>query len=185
MMRATEQAHLVVRHVLNPGDWAVDATAGNGHDTVFLAHCAGPTGRVFGFDVQEAAIRATSRRAEGMPHVTLFHCGHETLCQRLPSEGRGRIAAVMFNFGYLPGGAKDLVTKPETTLDALGQAVTLLRIGGMITTVLYGGHPGGADEAAAVKSWAWHLPSTFAVSQEPTASTLTQAPELFVIQRVR
>ena len=39
------QVHDLVRRVLRPGDVAVDATVGNGQDTLFLAECVGPTGR--------------------------------------------------------------------------------------------------------------------------------------------
>ena len=38
--------------VLRPGDMAVDATAGNGADTLALARMVGPDGVVHGIDVQ-------------------------------------------------------------------------------------------------------------------------------------
>ena len=55
-LNAVSIAHRVAESVLREGDLAVDATAGNGHDTVFLAQAVGETGKVFAIDVQAAAI---------------------------------------------------------------------------------------------------------------------------------
>jgi tRNA G37 N-methylase Trm5 len=53
-------ARLFIGEALLPGSVAVDATAGNGHDTLFLAGAVGPSGRVYAFDIQPAALEATS-----------------------------------------------------------------------------------------------------------------------------
>ena len=123
MIRATELAQLVLRQTIKPGDWAVDATVGNGHDTLFLAQRVGPPGRVFGFDVQAAALASAAERVLGLDQITLFHAGHEHLAERLPAEAKGRLAAAMFNLGYLPGGSHEIVTRTQTTLAGLSQAL--------------------------------------------------------------
>ena len=154
-------AHVLATRALDSGDIAVDATVGNGHDTVALARAVGAEGRVFGVDVQEAALDSTRERLadEGLTGpVELFHAGHEHLADHLPSRVHGRVGAVMFNLGYLPGSASDLTTTPDTTLRALDAATTVLRPGGVATVVLYTGHEGGAEEAEAVDEWAAALP---------------------------
>lgn len=154
-------AHTLATRALSPGDTAVDATVGNGHDTVALARAVGPEGRVLGLDVQAEAIAATRDRlaAEGLGgRVELVRAGHETMTQHVPEAQHGRVGAVMFNLGYLPGGDASLTTSPQTTLPALDAAVRLLRPGGVVTAVLYPGHAGGAEEAAAVEDWAADLP---------------------------
>ncbi len=45
-----------------PGDKAIDACCGNGNDTVLLAELVGPTGHVWGFDIQALAIENTAAR---------------------------------------------------------------------------------------------------------------------------
>ncbi|MCB1093584.1 MAG: methyltransferase domain-containing protein, partial [Verrucomicrobiae bacterium] len=60
--RATEMAHRLLAERLRPGDLAIDATVGNGHDTVFLAEAVGQAGQVIGFDIQPIAIEATRHR---------------------------------------------------------------------------------------------------------------------------
>jgi SAM-dependent methyltransferase len=188
MMRATELAHLLMRQPLEAGDWAVDATVGNGHDTLLLAELVGPSGRVLGFDVQDAALAAAAERADGLPQVRLVHAGHEKLAEHLPgngpASGHDQLAAVMFNLGYLPGGAKHITTRPETTLAGLGQALEHLQIHGLVTLVLYPGHPGGTEESAAVKSYAQGLTGNFAVTQHSRINALRPAPELLVIERL-
>ena len=58
----TTLAQQAVAAVLGPGGLAVDATVGNGHDTLFLARRVAPRGRVFGFDIQPAALAGARRR---------------------------------------------------------------------------------------------------------------------------
>ncbi len=151
--RATALAHDSIREHLKLGDVVVDATLGNGHDALFLAKLVGETGRVIGFDVQEAAIRASRDRlteAGVIDRIHLVHAGHETMAEHLESP----VAAVMFNLGYLPGADHELITRHETTLKALGATLESLEQGGLITCVCYPGHPGGLEEAEAVMNWA-------------------------------
>ncbi len=153
MKRATVLAHEVVAGVLGEGETAVDATAGNGHDTVFLARLVGETGRVFAFDVQAAAIESARGRVEaaGFGERVEFFCeSHARMVERVPAG----VAAVMFNLGYLPGADHAVITKTEETLKALEAAIALLRSGGVVTVVCYPGHAGGDEEAAAVVEWA-------------------------------
>ena len=57
----------LLAEVLQPGDIAVDATMGNGHDTLFMAECVGKTGLVYAFDIQAQAIEATKARLTDTP----------------------------------------------------------------------------------------------------------------------
>lgn len=148
--RPTAAAHGVVKEVVKPGDLVVDATAGNGHDTLFLAELVGEKGRVLAFDVQQAAIRSTRERLVGAgaePWVELLEESHGMLLER---AGRRTVAAVMFNLGYLPGGDHELVTEVGETCKAVVQALFVLKSGGVMTIVCYTGHPGGEEEAASV-----------------------------------
>lgn len=153
MRRPTQQAHEAVAAVLRPGDLAVDATAGNGHDTCFLAEGVGPGGRVVAFDIQAEAVEATRRRLReaGLDErVEVLGESHARIAGRVPAG----VGAVMFNLGYLPGGDHGIITRTAETLEALEAAAGLLRPGGVLTVVCYPGHPGGEEEAAAVAGWA-------------------------------
>jgi predicted methyltransferase len=155
-----EFTHGLVRQVVRSADTVVDATAGNGHDTLFLAGLVGPQGRVYGFDVQAQALENTARRLQrhgAERQVTLFHAGHEAAGRLLPA-GTENLACAMFNLGYLPGSDKQVVTTWHTTEAALRAVMPLLRAGGLVTLHLYTGHAGGSAEAAAVHDFCAALP---------------------------
>jgi len=188
MLRAVEYCHHLLRSHVAPGDVVVDATAGNGHDTLLLAQLTTPGGLVFACDVQPAALAATQRLLDsaGIPagSVRLIESGHQHLAAILPPEHRGRIAVVVFNLGYLPGGDHALTTTATTTIPAIQQALELLRPGGLIVAVLYTGHPGGADEADALRTFAAALPGTaWLVTEHRTLNTARPAPSVLAIRR--
>jgi len=183
MPRLTETAHAAVRAVLGPGETAVDATAGNGHDTAFLAGLVGPGGRVFAFDVQSEALDRTAARlrAAGLTNVVLLRRDHADLAAALPADCEGRVGAVMFNLGYLPGGDKSLKTRAESSRAAVAAALGLVRPGGVVTVVAYPSHPGGADEAAAVRRFVEAVPPGYAAREIPSGNGA--GPTLFVFER--
>lgn len=155
-------SQLLLTDRLRPGDAVVDATAGNGHDTLFLAKLVGPQGHVWAFDVQEAAVLETRRRlteAGFASSCTVIHAGHETMRQHLPADHHGQLRGIMFNLGYLPGSDKSIITRTETTLQAVTAALELLADGGLLTVAVYPGHEGGADEQRQIADWAAALPA--------------------------
>jgi predicted methyltransferase len=155
-----DQAQALAAEALRPGDLAVDATVGRGRDTAWLARQVGPSGLVLGFDPQPAALdsaRSLLLREGLLDRVLLFQAGHENFPDHLHHARARPLGAAMFNLGYLPGGDHSLTTSTATTLPALHAIFEALRPGGRITAVSYPGHPGGADELAAVESWARSL----------------------------
>ena len=180
-------AQQLVRQATSAGGLAIDATLGNGHDTVTLAEAVGAGGHVFGFDVQRQAIEATRKRirAAGVAgRVACFEAGHEHMDEHIPHEAMGHVDAVMFNLGYLPGSDKSVITAPDTTLQGLGHALQYLRPGGVLTVVKYVGHEGGRTEAEAVDEWAASLDR--AVAHALSYQYINRgntAPQLLVIER--
>ena len=182
--RATEVAHLLFKGRIRHGDRAIDATVGNGHDTLFLAECVGRGGRVDGFDIQEAAIESARHRVASFPWVFLHTLGHEGLDQVVTTG----IAGAMFNLGYLPSGDKAIITRPTTTISGLSAALGLLSENGLITVIVYPGHPGGQAEAKAIDDWVSHIdPNYFrAIHYGPTGNPDRSAsPYLLAIERIK
>lgn len=161
-LRLTEQAQEAVQRLLSPGDFAIDATAGNGHDTAFLAKCVGPSGRVWAFDVQaEAIIRSRQLLADqGCSNVELVQASHADLRTFIPESFVRSIAVVMFNLGYLPGGDKTITTSETSTLQALDQACEFVKPGGGVSILVYRGHPGGEIEWQGIQNWLAKLPNS-------------------------
>lgn len=149
----------LIESVVQPGDTVVDATMGNGHDTLFLAQLVGELGKVLAYDIQEEALKHTAQRlqeANCKKQVHLLLKGHQHIGDDL-NELSSPISAAMFNLGYLPGGDKEIVTIPETTIQALYGIRQHLKAGGLITLVVYSGHEQGKHEKKVllqeVSSW--------------------------------
>ena len=60
--KVTEVNKIYLENIINEDDVVIDATMGNGYDTVYLAKKVGPKGKVYAFDVQEEAIKSTSKK---------------------------------------------------------------------------------------------------------------------------
>ncbi len=135
---------------LFPGARAVDATMGNGKDTLWLCGLVGETGRVYAFDVQAEAVARTREllEREGVAdRAALFCRGHEHMAEVVD----GPVDAVMFNLGWLPGAEHGVTTRVETTLQAADAALTLLKP--------EPGHDEGTRELNVLTAWAASLDS--------------------------
>jgi tRNA G37 N-methylase Trm5 len=142
-------SHEVVEKVVCAGDIVVDATAGNGNDTVFLAKLVGDSGHVYCFDIQDKALENTREKLINenvLDRVTLIKDGHENI-DRYVEAG---IKAVMFNLGYLPGGDHKIHTRPETTIMAIQKSLELIVPHGIVMLVIYYGGDSGFEEKDAV-----------------------------------
>lgn len=146
----------LIEPALRPGAVAVDATMGNGQDTLWLCGLVGETGRVYAFDVQQEAVSRTRERlAEaGMLDRARLHCtGHERMAEVIAEP----VDAVMFNLGWLPGAEHIVTTRVETTLLAVEAALGILKPDGLMTVCVYPGHEEGARELGALLDWAKSL----------------------------
>ncbi len=184
MYQAVEFSHFLVSNTLQNGDIAVDATAGNGNDTLKLARLVGKTGSVYAFDIQQGALDNTARLLvdnEMRSRVELIRDGHEKMDQYVESG----VGAVMFNLGYLPGGDHGLITSPGTTVAAVYKALDILRRGGVITIVCYTGHEGGGEERDALLGELAHLSqSEYQVVHYAFVNQINNPPELFAVEKL-
>lgn len=154
LQRVLPYTKFLLEQVVSPGDCVVDGTAGNGHDTRFLAELTGASGKVFAFDIQEEAIKATGERVKEFHHVELVHDSHAKIMDYVMDP----ISAAVFNLGYLPKGDHGIITKAQSTLSALDQCLELMKVNGLLLVVVYSGHEGGSEERDAVMRFASALP---------------------------
>ena len=56
--------HHFVEKTVSSGDRVIDATMGNGHDTLFLSRLVGEGGKVYAFDIQKQAVDSTKKLLE-------------------------------------------------------------------------------------------------------------------------
>ncbi len=172
-----------LRRFLLPGNTAVDATMGNGHDTLMLCELVGETGCVYAFDVQMQAVENTRARlmeAGMLQRARLFCCGHEHMAEHVQSP----VDAVMFNLGWLPGGDKTVTTRWNTTRQAVIAALNLLRDGGLCVVCVYPGHPAGDEERKQLTElFASLRPQDFNVLHHRFINAGPGAPECFILQK--
>jgi hypothetical protein len=184
-------AHNFIGDVLSPGDIAIDATVGNGFDTLFLIEQVSPSGKVFGFDIQEAAINSAWQKikssctlTESSENITLLVASHADMAEKIPVQYHGNIRALMFNLGYLPGGNKSIITRTESTITALNVAIRMLSSNGIISILAYPGHVGGDLETEQVTAWCEDRnQDEFKISVIFSHDNRESAPRLFVIRR--
>lgn len=158
---AVAVSHYFLKSILKEGDTVVDATAGNGFDTVFLAEAVGEEGQVWGFDLQDEALHKAEANLviEGLSgRVHLIKSDHIRFADQIPAEHKGSVGAFLFNLGYLPGGDKEVTTSEPSTLAAFSQALDWIRPGGAVVMVLYPGHAEGLEERNSLLKKASSLP---------------------------
>lgn len=137
-------SHKFMFEHVHSGDTCIDATAGRGRDTLFLCELAGENGRVFAFDIQEEAIKSTKELLDqnGKKATLILDC-HSRMDRYAEKES---VDAVMFNFGWLPGGDHHTFSHGNTSRIAIEKGLELLKIGGVMSLCIYCGKETGFEE---------------------------------------
>jgi len=176
--------HMLLPYLLQ-ASVVVDATAGNGKDTLFLAKNTLPQAAVWAFDIQPSAIENTRRilAAAGLAEkVRLIQASHDTLSSTINQP----IDAIMFNLGYLPGSDRHIATQPDITLAAVEQAAHLLTSGGLMTIVVYPGHASGILENQVLQQFLSTLPQqNFSVACWSMLNQINNPPLLYAVEKRR
>lgn len=189
--------HELLAEKIRAGQLVVDLTAGNGYDALMLWRLVGDTGQVIAFDIQAEALYNSQQRLEAngaqvrrrqgddfplaqVAGVDLVNSGHQQMQRYMPAAPQ----AIIANLGYFPGGDKQIVTRPETTLAALQQSCHVLAPGGRLAVVVYPGHPGGEEESRGVDDFFCGLEQeVYQVLQLKVLNRL-EAPYLLVAEKL-
>lgn len=152
-------SHKIIAEKLKLDGSAVDATAGNGNDSLFLLKNLSKNSKLYIFDIQEEAIKNTREKLNielkeskvkyKEDKIIYLNYGHECIKNYVTEKVR----VLMFNLGYLPNSKSPIITRAETTLVAIRDGLDLLLPQGLISIVLYPRHEGGQEEADSVVSF--------------------------------
>ena len=162
LTKTTNLAMEITLRYVKEGDYVIDATCGNGHDTLCLAEAVGAGGDVLALDLQRQALdNSKALLAEHDWKQVCFAQANFADMKRYSSFAfpDQRPSAVIFNLGYLPGGDKSITTTVEDSLRGIQAALELIQYDGIVTVVLYSGHEEGAREKATILKFARALPS--------------------------
>jgi SAM-dependent methyltransferase len=148
-------ARQLFSETVHAGETVIDATAGNGNDTQFLAELVGENGHVLAFDIQQSALDSTAERlGELNERVSLILDSHANVEKYVD----GQIGCAVFNLGYLPHSDDlSIVTQAESTIQAIHKMLGLLKKGGIIAVSVYDGHDGGGEERDALLAFVQNL----------------------------
>lgn len=165
---------------------AVDATCGNGYDTLFLAQNTPLEAEILAFDIQESAIKATERlllQEDLLYKVKLHHESHANIQHYLNGAG---IDAAMFNLGYLPGDDHNIVTKTTSTMLAVKAVMEALNAGGVLSIAAYPGHQEGAREENELHTFLAALPyKSFNIIRLEMLNHINNPPVLYMLEKVK
>lgn len=187
------QSHLDLAHtfwsqIVQIGDLVIDATSGNGHDTLKLCQLAlsNDKGKIYAIDIQKEAIDSTFQYlsshllAYQMERVILQQCCHSSFPYEILE---GSVKLIVYNLGYLPGGNKSKTTQISTTLMSLAKAIDLLQPGGVVSVTCYPGHPEGAEEQQEILAFVKTLPPQIWSCSQHKWLNRKNAPSLLLLQK--
>ena len=158
-VQITQWCARFITEQLQPGYICIDATMGNGNDTILLSSLCKETGHVYAFDIQEQALAHTRQRlldADAPQNYTLLLESHTNMDHYVQPES---VSCIVFNLGYLPGGDHTKATQASSSIEALTRSLSLLKKGGLISLCIYSGGDSGFEERDAVLSWLKNLDS--------------------------
>ncbi len=180
-MNFTNKAKQIALSFLREGDFVIDATCGNGHDTLFLSDTVGESGKVFAFDIQQQAMESSKALLEKSgktpQNVQFVLDSHANLKSRLPEAVKGKINCAVFNLGYLPNSDKTVITGPQSTLKALQSCLDIKANRFLLSVLCYVGHEGGQGECEAVRDF---FAQNFAEFVEYSDEKNLQSPKLLL-----
>lgn len=178
--------HEFLKATVKPGANVIDATSGNGFDTVFLCELVGNSGHVTAFDIQREAVNATQNRVNASGYSNTCDVildSHSNLDRYFE---KGSVDAVIFNFGWLPGGDHTIFTKKDTSIAAIECALELLKPHGALSLCIYYGKNNGYEERDAILSFVKDLDfKKYTVIQLSFSNRINNPPfPIFIIKEV-
>ncbi|UJL45119.1 methyltransferase domain-containing protein [Virgibacillus sp. NKC19-16] len=179
-------AHDLLEDSIENGEFVIDATCGNGNDTLFLSKVTGDDGHVLAFDIQDQAIKNTKQllKENSQNNVTFIQDSHANISDYVATEQQ--IGGAIFNLGYLPRSDKSIITKGKSTKTAINTILHHLKKGGLIVVVVYHGHDGGKEEKEALLKYVSSLEQkAFTVLRHGFVNQQNDPPFILAIQKRR
>ncbi len=143
----SDLSHLFIQNLTDGSGIYIDATAGNGYDTLFIAKMLKKDGFLYSFDISEKAIINTKKLLKenniNSDNIKIINDSHENTDKYITDK---KIKAAMFNLGYLPNSDKNTITKAKSTIYAIEMILNMLADKGVVTICSYVGHDGGEED---------------------------------------
>lgn len=161
----------------------IDATCGNGFDTLFLSKLAGTKGHIKAFDIQPQAVERTTLLLNSNMEFINYEIildSHEFI----PKYISNKIDAAVFNLGYLPFSDKTVTTKGDITVNAIKNIIPLLKENGKIFITTYITHDTGNEIHDIFKFLSSLDKTNYNVLHINIINKENTPPELFIIEKI-
>ncbi len=160
----------------------VDATAGNGLDTLFLCNLLKDNGFVYAFDVQQDAVDRTRILLNNnlYSNYKLIIDSHENVLEYVKEN---EIDAALFNLGYLPNSDKTVKTNYTSTINAIKNIITKLKKLGRIYICTYLLHDNGEESRHILDFISSLNKKDYNVIQIKLLNKENYPPEIFIIEK--
>ena len=183
LTKITDINKMYIEKLVKKGDIVVDATMGNGYDTLYLAKIIGEEGFLYSFDIQKEALISTKEKLKKenlLSRTKLIVDGHENIDRYIDKQ----IDFMIFNLGYLPKGDHNIITKPHTTIEAIKKGMNLLKPNGIISIAIYSGHEDGAYEKNELYKFLTKVnQEQFNVLSSSFINQINNPPDLILIEK--
>ena len=149
-INALSLSHQFLRGNIRAGQTIIDATAGNGGDTLCIAELLGGQGKILAFDIQEDAVNNTRAKLAAAGYSDIAEVildSHANMDKYAAPES---VDGIVFNFGWLPGGDHDIFTRKDSSIAAIEKSLSLLKPGGFMSLCVYYGRNNGYEERDAI-----------------------------------
>ena len=173
-----------LENCVKPGDTVVDGTIGRGNDTIKLAKLVGPTGKIYGFDIQKEAIDYTEEALKShgynLNNIKLILDDHSRVLDHIDE----RCDLGIMNLGYLPGSDKEITTKSESTIKFIKDFSSILKSKGKLLITMYPGHSEGQTERDKLLEFLSTLDQNkYNIFHINFINQINNPPELIVMER--
>ena len=169
----------VINNNINKKDIvSCDMTCGRGNDTLYLADFSK---KVYAFDIQKDAIESTKERVKDYNNVFLINDSHSNVDKYVG----GKIDIAMYNLGYLPKGDHTITTTYESSIESIKKTLELLNKNGLITIIIYPGHPEGLTESIEITNFLKTLnQKEYEVLKYEFINQINMPPYAYIIEKL-
>lgn len=114
-------------------DVAIDATLGNGHDSLFLSSLFK---KIYAFDIQNLAIKRSKKRLNNISNVEIILDSYTNFDNYILEK----VDLILYNLGFLPGSDHKIITSAKDTIISIKKGIDMLKDDGQIIIVIYTRH---------------------------------------------
>lgn len=160
----------------------VDATAGNGFDTIFLCKLS-KDNFVYAFDIQEKAVNNTEKllKQNNCINYKVILDSHENIDNYIEEN----IDVCLFNLGYLPQSDKIVKTNYVSTIKAIDIVINKLSLCGKIFICAYRLHDEGYESCKVLNYISKLDNNKYNVLKISLLNKNNMPPEIYVIERCK